>query len=256
MKRIAEFRIVQNEKLSPSCSRLVLEAESAGTFLDILPGQFVNVAVPNSKNTFLRRPISVNTVSADGKKLSLVVRAAGEGTRHLIDMRIGDKLNIVLPLGNSFPLKDVAGKRILLIGGGVGIAPLQFYGERLVEERALPVFLAGARTESELIVARNFHSIATTHLVTDDGSCGMKCFVTGHPVLDEDFDMWVCCGPLPMMKAVARIAADKGVVCYVSLENVMACGIGACLCCVEKTVRGNLCVCKDGPIFNIKELTW
>ncbi|MDE6062764.1 MAG: dihydroorotate dehydrogenase electron transfer subunit, partial [Duncaniella sp.] len=94
------------------------------------------------------------------------------------------------------------------------------------------------------------------HVCTEDGSEGVKGFVTAHPCLEEEYFRYYCCGPAPMMKAVAAVARRNGTDCEVSLENMMACGLGACLCCVEKTVKGNVCVCTEGPVFNINELTW
>ena len=101
-----------------------------------------------------------------------------------------------------------------------------------------------------------FLKIGEVAISTEDGSKCSKGLVTANPILERDFDTYYCCGPMPMMKAVAKIARDKGTDCEVSLENVMGCGIGACLCCVEKTTEGNLCVCKEGPVFNINKLLW
>ena len=120
-----------------------------------------------------------------------------------------------------------------------------------------PTFLLGARTADALLELDKFEALGRVFVTTEDGSAGEKGFVTGHSVFDkEHFDRMSVCGPLPMMKAVARLAREKDMDCEVSLENMMACGLGACLCCVEKTVKGNVCVCKEGPVFNINELTW
>lgn len=257
MKKIMDLRIVSNTPLGDKYVLMVLTPTDYQKLPEIKPGQFVNIAVPNSKTTFLRRPISVNRVSADGRELHLLIRLAGDGTRALARLQPGGMLNVVLPLGNTFPLEDTEGKRILLIGGGVGVAPLLYYGERLKAKGAKPAFLLGARTVDDLLLLGEFNAVAPTCLATEDGSLGVKGFVTDSPVMaNPDFDMWVCCGPGPMMKAVAKQARALGIDCYVSLENMMACGVGACLCCVEKTVRGNVCVCTNGPVFNINELTW
>ncbi|MEG1574305.1 MAG: dihydroorotate dehydrogenase electron transfer subunit, partial [Bacteroidales bacterium] len=109
----------------------------------------------------------------------------------------------------------------------------------------------------DLLQIDDFNAISDTYVTTEDGSEGEKGFVTQHTILQKiNFDMIYCCGPRPMMMAVARLATDNGANCEVSLENEMACGIGACLCCVENTTKGNICVCKEGPVFNIKELQW
>jgi dihydroorotate dehydrogenase electron transfer subunit len=118
-------------------------------------------------------------------------------------------------------------------------------------------FLLGARSAKDLLLLDKFGEYGRVLVTTEDGSFGEKGFVTQHSVLrNEKFDMVQCCGPTPMMKAVARYAREAEVTCEVSLENLMACGLGACLCCVEKTVEGNVCVCKEGPVFNIDRLLW
>ena len=120
-----------------------------------------------------------------------------------------------------------------------------------------PTFLLGARSSKDLLMLDIFNRYGRVFITTEDGSEGEKGFVTNHSILQQEhFDRISTCGPTPMMKAVARLAKVKGIDCEVSLENLMACGLGACLCCVEKTTEGNLCVCKDGPVFNIKKLLW
>lgn len=117
-------------------------------------------------------------------------------------------------------------------------------------------FLLGARSAGDLLQVAEFGKVGKVHLSTEDGSVGEKGFVTVNSALSGHVDMIYCCGPSPMMKAVAAIAREKGVRCEVSLENMMACGLGACLCCVENTVKGNVCVCTEGPVFNIEMLNW
>ena len=129
-------------------------------------------------------------------------------------------------------------------------------GAKLKEKGIQPTFLIGARTRDAILLEEELKACGETCISTDDGSYGEQGVVTQNSVLSRQFTSIYCCGPLPMMKAVAKIAADKNIYCEVSLENVMGCGIGACLCCVEKTVDGNLCVCKDGPVFNINQLLW
>jgi dihydroorotate dehydrogenase electron transfer subunit len=226
---------------------------------EMLPGQFVEVRVDGSSTTFLRRPISINFVDRQANELWLLVACVGDGTRRLAELKAGDTLNCVLPLGNGFslPCDDVAGHRTLLVGGGVGVAPLLYLGKVLKEKGLEPTFLLGARSAKDLLMLSEFEKYGRVLVTTEDGTMGEKGFVTNHSVLQqEQFDMIQVCGPTPMMKAVARYANEKGIECEVSLENLMACGLGACLCCVEKTKEGNLCVCKEGPVFNIKRLLW
>lgn len=222
---------------------------------DIMPGQFVQVDVPDSKTTFLRRPISINFVDYDRNELWLLVRNAGEGTKHIINGRIGQTFNIMLPLGKgfSFPKK---GGRIVLVGGGVGVAPLLYFGKILKDNGFTPEFVLGARSEQDLLLLEEFGKYGKLHISTEDGSLGEKGFVTQNSAFNNEISHIACCGPTPMMKAVGKIAKQRNIFCEVSLENMMACGVGACLCCVEDTDEGNLCVCKEGPVFNLEKLKW
>lgn len=224
---------------------------------EMLPGQFVEVRVDNSPSTFLRRPISINNVDYDRNELWLLVAAVGDGTRQLQKLQKGDRLNCMLPLGNSFTMSTDSAQKVLLVGGGVGVAPLLYFGKRIKEMGGEPTFLLGARSAKDVLERELFEQVGRVLITTEDGSEGEKGFVTNHSVLaQEHFDRISTCGPKPMMMAVARYAFKNDIECEVSLENKMACGVGACLCCVEKTVEGNKCVCKEGPVMNIKKLTW
>lgn len=224
---------------------------------EMLPGQFVEVRVDNSLSTFLRRPISINNVDYDHNELWLLVAAVGDGTRQLQKLQKGDRLNCVLPLGNSFTMPTDSTQKVLLVGGGVGVAPLLYFGKRIKAMGGEPTFLLGARSAKDVLERELFEQVGRVLITTEDGSEGEKGFVTNHSVLaQEHFDRISTCGPKPMMMAVARYAFKNDIECEVSLENKMACGVGACLCCVEKTVEGNKCVCKEGPVMNIKKLTW
>lgn len=224
---------------------------------EMLPGQFVEVRVDNSPSTFLRRPISINNVDYDRNELWLLVAAVGDGTRQLQKLQKGYRLNCMLPLGNSFTMPTDSTQKVLLVGGGVGVAPLLYFGKRIKAMGGEPTFLLGARSAKDVLERELFEQVGRVLITTEDGSEGEKGFVTNHSVLaQEHFDRISTCGPKPMMMAVARYAFKNDIECEVSLENKMACGVGACLCCVEKTVEGNKCVCKEGPVMNIKKLTW
>ncbi|KAA6346516.1 Dihydroorotate dehydrogenase B (NAD(+)) electron transfer subunit, partial [termite gut metagenome] len=159
--------------------------------------------------------------------------------------------------GNGFSMPKSPSQKLLLIGGGVGIAPLLFLGEQLARAGSKPVFLLGARSEKDLLQLDRFTIYGDVYTTTEDGTHGEKGYVTQHSVLDKlHFDQIYTCGPKPMMKAIAQYAKANSISCEVSLENTMACGIGACLCCVENTTEGHLCVCKEGPVFNINKLLW
>lgn len=256
MKQVKDFTVIETVRYNGLYSLLRVTAADGGVLPAIEPGQFVQIAV-ETPGVFLRRPISINDVDADAGTIDLLVRRAGKGTEALTGMKAGDKINMLLPLGNGFTLAPATGKgRILLTGGGVGVAPLLYLGRRLKALGMHPEFLLGARSASDVLRLEDFRSIGEVHVSTEDGSLGEKGLVTHHPVWDSEIARIYCCGPAPMMKAVAAVAREKGVDCEVSLENMMACGLGACLCCVENTVKGNVCVCTEGPVFNINMLNW
>lgn len=254
-KEMKDFTVIENRRLSPVYSLLKLVPADGAMLPSVRPGQFVQVAVEGSKTTFLRRPISICRADRSVNQLWLLVRLAGEGTAALVGLAAGSRLNLILPLGNGFPMPE-DGRRLLLVGGGVGVAPLLQLGIDLVEKGYEPEFLMGARSESDLLLLGEFRKIGRVHISTDDGSAGQRGVVTLNSEMTAGWDCIYCCGPAPMMKAVARVAHEAGSKCFVSLENMMACGLGACLCCVEKTVKGNVCVCTEGPVFDIKDLTW
>ena len=253
-KYILDLRVKSVEKVGGRYSLLKLTHEQP--LPEMVPGQFVEVRVDNSPSTFLRRPISINFVDRDANELWLLVAAIGEGTRHITTLKPGDTLNCVLPLGNGFTMPKSSLDRVLLVGGGVGVAPLLYMGAEMKRNGIEPTFLLGARSAADLLEIDLFRRYGRVCITTEDASEGEKGFVTNHSVLGEKFDMIATCGPKPMMVAVARYAYKAGVECEASLENMMACGLGACLCCVEKTTEGNLCVCKEGPVLNIKKLLW
>jgi dihydroorotate dehydrogenase electron transfer subunit len=133
---------------------------------------------------------------------------------------------------------------------------LLYLGAELKQQGCEVTFLLGGRSAKDVLELDFFNKCGRVCVTTEDGTMGEQGFVTNHSVLAESFDMIFTCGPTPMMKAVARYAKEKDIECEASLENMMACGLGACLCCVEKTTEGNLCVCKEGPVFNTKRLLW
>ncbi len=253
-KRLELLQVIDNKHLTDDI--FILELLSAGVLPEMKPGQFLQVKVDESPGTFLRRPLSVHDVDYTRNTLKVLVQVAGNGTRRLSVLRAGDSLDVVYPLGNSFSLPGKNSK-VLLTGGGCGVAPLLFLARYLNLNGFIPDILLGFRNRERIIEYDEYAQIGRVHVTTEDGSEGLKGFITSHPVLkDGNYDNIYCCGPEPMMKAVARISRQKGAECEVSLENLMACGIGACLCCIVDTTKGNLCTCTDGPVFNINILKW
>lgn len=251
MKQIIDFAVEDNRKLNDDMFLLTLYAENLP---ELKPGQFVNVKVENSPNTFLRRPISVHDVDTDKKLLYLLVKIAGDGTKQLSKLKKGEKLNIMLPLGNGFTIPETGNH--LLIGGGVGIAPILYLAKVMRKQGLNPTVLIGCRSKKDIVLQETYQAYCQLNYTTEDGSYGEQGYPTQHSVLNNKFDGIFCCGPDPMMKAVARYAYSNNIECEVSLENMMACGIGACLCCVTDTQKGHQCVCTEGSVFNIKDLKW
>lgn len=255
-KYLMDLKLVASQPLSRGMALLKL-APCERELPPMRGGQFVNIQIPQAPDTLLRRPISICNVDAADGTLWLLVRGVGNGTRTLCSAPIGSVFSTLLPLGNGFSMPENAEDAApLLIGGGVGIAPLLYWGKELSYKGIRPSFLLGARTAEEIVMREEFLKYGDLHISTEDGSDGEKGFVTAHSVLNSNPSVIYCCGPTPMMKAVAGIAENKGIPCEVSLENMMACGLGACLCCVQNTDQGHKCSCTDGPVFNSTSLKW
>ncbi len=252
---VVDMTLVESTPLGADYGLLRLRAD--GRIPEVIAGQFAQVRIDRSKSTFLRRPISICTANPAEGEVELLVRRAGAGTDALLRTPVGERVNLMLPLGRGFSVpmgsKDV---RLLLVGGGVGVAPMYALGLRLKSLGYKPEFLLGARSADGLLLLDRFEALGPVYITTDDGSRGTRGVVTAHERMHRPAEMIYCCGPKPMMVAVAAAAARAATPCEVSLENMMACGLGACLCCVEKTVRGNVCVCTEGPVFNTNQLTW
>lgn len=254
MKKIQDFTIKEYKWLNDSSYIIILE--SADTIPEIEPGNFAEIAVPNASDVFLRRPISVLDVDYENNTLSFYIKVIGKGTKKLGELNIGQKVSVIYPLGNSFSVNGT--KHALIVGGGSGIAPFILLGRELQKRNIKVSFLFGARTANEIVLTEEFSKFGQVYSTTEDGSYGEKGLVTNHSIFKGEFpfNKIFTCGPDPMMKAIAKIAEEKNIECDVSLENMMACGFGACLCCVTETTSGNLCVCTEGPVFNTKVLKW
>jgi dihydroorotate dehydrogenase electron transfer subunit len=253
-KRIEDLIIKENRSLNKDV--FVLELTANNYLPELKPGQFVQAKVEGSPETFLRRPFSVHDVDYEKNTIKLLIQVAGKGTETLSKLKTGEVLNLIYPLGNSFTLPG-ENERILLAGGGCGVAPLLYLGKYLKLKGYKPEVLLGFRNSDRILEYNEYLGVGPVYLTTEDGSKGEKGYITDHPVLkDSHFDRICCCGPQAMMKAISRYCQKNNITCEVSLEHLMACGIGVCLCCVVDTVKGHLCTCIDGPIFNIKELKW
>ena len=228
----------------------VYEMLLSGDMSDITaPGQFVDLELPGR---FLRRPISISNWTKDG--LLLLVRVAGDGTRELVRSVPGTEFRTLSGLGNGFDVSKAAGKKPILMGGGIGIAPLYGLAQRLLENGVKPTIALGFRNEQDSFYLDEFLKLGCpTFIATEDGSLGTKGFVT-NLVEKTDCDYCYVCGPTPMLKSVH--AVEQLTDGQFSFEARMACGFGACVGCTIQTANGPRRVCKDGPIFEKEEIVW
>ncbi|MCM1505973.1 MAG: dihydroorotate dehydrogenase electron transfer subunit [Ruminococcus flavefaciens] len=227
----------------------VAEVASSGQFVHIRTGSFT-----------LRRPVSICGIDREKGTLRIVFEVRGEGTAEISRLNEGDVIDMLAPLGHGFTLNPEF-KKVVLIGGGIGTPPMlplaEFYKEKAT-------VITGFRSADAVILQEDFKKTgAETILCTDDGSLGIHGFVTqpfSEIVSNGSIDAVYACGPMPMIKCIAGICKENNIFCEISLEERMACGIGACLGCACRTVRNDkeyfAHVCKDGPVFNAEEVLW
>lgn len=254
-KRVELLEITKKYFINDEYYILVLKSDNLPK---IKAGQFVQMKVAGADKTFLRRPISVYEFNENENTLSLLIKIVGEGTFLPSLLKEGDKLDLIYPLGNGFTHRD-NNKSALLIGGGVGVAPLLMLAKELKIKGIKTTIALGGRSKQHIIEAEKFSEYGDVLITTDDGSLGEKALITQHSKIDETInnaDAIYTCGPEPMMKAVAELAKEKNTFCEASLENLMACGIGACLCCVQNTTEGHKVVCTQGPVLDASKIKW
>jgi dihydroorotate dehydrogenase electron transfer subunit len=252
--------IIENKKILPDFYQMTLVAPMMAR--EARPGQFVMVRTSSTLEPLLKRPISLHRINKGKGTLELVYQVVGRGTELLSRFKPDEQVEILGPLGNGFSWQD-GFKRVAIVGGGCGIAPLLALAEELVENDREVYVLLGAQSGEKLLKAEEFNRLGCqVQTITDDGSQGRKGFVT--QLLKElvnsiKIDQIYSCGPLPMTQGVMKIAQEKDIPCQVSLEERMACGVGACLGCVcqvrnEDGIMGYKRVCHDGPVFDAQEL--
>ncbi len=255
-------KIIEDHKLikidNPVPGNYILTLESPVEIPHILPGNFAEIKVPDAPDVLLRRHFSILDVDYDKRLIRFYVKAIGKGTQKLGSLAPGTKVSLIYPLGNSFKLPK-PGESVLIIGGGSGIAPFILLGKALQKNNNEVTFLIGGRSKKDILLTEEFSEYGKVLMTTEDGSAGETGLVTNHSVFNPEnfsFNKIYTCGPDPMMKAVGRIAIKAGIDCEASLENMMACGFGICLCCVTPTKEGNKRVCWEGPVFNVNYLKW
>lgn len=251
-KLVVTGRILVNEAINANVKRMVIEAPQIAKLAQ--PGQFVHVKKIDSVN-FLRRPFSIADADNENGTITLIYRIVGKGTAEYAKMSVGEEFSILGPIGNGFELKS---GRPLLIGGGVGIAPLIYLSRKLKNEK--PILLIGGKNKDEVFWEKYLQEFADKiYITTDDGSVGFKGFtiqLLPQILAENKIEHIYTCGPNIMMEGVAKLAHEKNIDCQVSLEKRMACGIGVCLGCTfeGKLTQKRRKVCTEGPVFPSKEV--
>lgn len=246
--------IVENTPIAVGVQSLTFETAEE---IPVRSGQFVNIGVGDGAH-LLRRPIAV--CKAEGKKITICFQIKGEGTRLLAQKPVGSAVSVLLPLGNGFFLEENE-RKIAVLGGGAGVFPIvSFLREYAGMGREIDAYI-GFRNRDAVCCLDDLSRGTSLTVVTDDGSYGEKmnavqAFVSDMGGTDgKKPDVVIACGPLPMLRALKKETETRGIPCYVSLEERMGCGIGACLVCVcNQTKGGHARVCKDGPVFNAKDV--
>lgn len=268
-------RLLSNKQVGPRLYLMVLHAPLIASH--VRPGQFVHLLVPSMEAHVLRRPFSIYARDTAVGTVEILYQTVGFGTRHMADLSCdGGAFELIGPVGNTWSLSDgdalveggeVALRRVLLVGGGVGAAPLHLLAEELVGRGDAVDLVLGAQTADALVCRERYARLLGREpfCATDDGSYGRAGFCTslveerlaqGPSTDGGSYDCVCVCGPEPLMKIVADLAREADVACEVSLERRMACGVGACLSCVVDTVDGKRRSCVDGPVFDGRKVVW
>jgi dihydroorotate dehydrogenase electron transfer subunit len=255
-----KFRIISNKRVSTDCYRLEIFAPEISK--EAKPGQFVHVLIKEKdQKPLLRRPFAVHNVK-DKETLYLLYKIRGVGTKALSSMKKDDTLDIIGPLGNGF---DAPGgnKKALVVGGGIGIAPLLFLIKELIERGRQVTTFIGADCEDNLLLGSEIDKLNSEVIITtEDGSSGKQAKVTdvladylGRNKEERKAEIFAS-GPKEMLRVIAKLAQKHHLASQVSLDEIIACGVGACLGCAVKTRNGYKLVCKDGPVFKTSDLLW
>jgi len=251
MIRQEQMQVVQQKAIATNIYELTLTGKLVLEMKQ--PGQFVHLRVSDQMEPLLRRPISISTIDEAALEFTMIYRAEGRGTTLLSAKKPGDQVDVLGPLGNGFPIDKVeAGQKALLVGGGIGVPPLFELSKRLVEKGVQPIHVLGFQSENVVFYEKQFQELGETYIVTVDGSHGSTGFVTNVlEKLEDDFAVYYSCGPTPMLAALEKMYPSKEG--YLSFEQRMGCGIGACFACVcdttEKIEADYVKVCSDGPVF-------
>ena len=263
-KFVENAQVVSNEQLASNIWKVVLSCNQTPDA--ILPGQFVHLQVDGGCKAMLRRPFSIMNADAENKTIDIVYEVKGAGTTMMTKWQKGYTTNIIAPLGNSWLAtlpegEDSKISRALIVGGGVGAAPLFMLARNFVKKGISVDVVLGARTKEALVMEAPYRTLDLNTLIctTDDGSYGEAgfCTIPAERLINENsYDYVGTCGPAPVMKAVADAAKEKAKFVEVSTEERMACGVGACKTCVVDTVNGKVKSCDCGPVFPAEVISW
>ncbi|MGQ9711118.1 MAG: dihydroorotate dehydrogenase electron transfer subunit [Desulfotomaculales bacterium] len=259
MPYVVEAPVLDRSEVGPGCFLVELEAPAVAQ--DAAPGQFIHARVSPTLDPFLRRPLSIHRVDTRRGTISLLFQVVGRGTALLAAARSGEPLSILGPLGRGFTVLPPP-RDIVLVAGGIGIAPLFFLAQRLLTAGHRVTLLHGARTRSYLLLANELAALPLTYFqVTDDGSAGFRgTVVDAFAALKRHPDFVYAAGPMPMLAALARVVQAEGVQAEFSLEERMGCGVGGCMCCSFKARDGDgwvyRRVCTEGPVYSAEKVVW
>ncbi len=257
-KKKLTAKVFRQDEIASGIYDMWIETELAK---DAKPGQFISV-YPNNQATLLPRPISICEVNEEKTMLRIVYRVAGSGTTEFSAYKAGAPVTILGTLGNGFPLEKADGKRVFLMGGGIGIPPMLQLSKELKKRGKAETVSAILGYRNELFLHEDFQKYTDLYVATEDGSSGSKGTVMD-AISDNDLkgDIIFACGPMPMLRAIKQFAEANGMEAYISLEERMACGVGACLGCVCTTKEvdhhshvKNARICTDGPVYDAKEV--
>ncbi len=254
MKQKITARVISQKEIAPNIFDMWIDTQIAA---DAKPGQFICV-YPKDRSTLLPRPISICEVNEDRTALRIVYRIAGKGTGEFSGYQAGESIEILGTLGNGFPLEKGEGRKVLLMGGGIGVPPILQLAK---EMKARNQIVVGYR-DDKLFLKEDLEKYGSVFVATEDGSAGTKGNVMNAVGKEQlSADVIFACGPMPMLRAIKQYAAEQGIPAYISLEEHMACGVGACLGCVVKTKNvdhhshvHNARICTDGPVFEAEEV--
>lgn len=251
------LQVIENKPIADQVYLLTLAGDLVTEMT--APGQFLHLRCAEGIDPLLRRPISICDVDLEKKEVKIIFRAEGRGTKLLAESLPGERLDVLGPLGTGFPIAHrQAGERVLLVGGGVGVPPLYYLSKQLKEKGVEVTHILGFQSASNVFFVDEFSALGKTYVATDDGTYGRAGLVTqiinDWPV--DNWDAMYSCGPIPMLRALTELFAGQEA--YISLEQRMGCGIGACFACVCHTTEpgvGYKKICSDGPVFRLGEVS-